>query len=462
MNDVSNPGGTATSKSSGAEAPGEGAIAALEMPPPSAGAVSAFQTADRPRWEDYSRCVHCGLCLNVCPTFRLLGEEMDSPRGRIYQIAQADAGRIGLDELRMHLERCLDCRACETACPSGVQYGRILEAARAELAARPAGSALRRRLRHYLFARVLPSRGRIRFYAALLAAAQRSGLEAFGRRSGLLRALGLEPAARLAPAVSRPVFHSEIGRTFPARGDRRARVVLLAGCIQNVFCAPLNRAALGVLQANGCEVSLPAGQTCCGALHVHAGERETARRLARQNLAAFNPGDYDAIVTAAAGCGSALKEYGDLLAGDERARAFAAKVRDITEFLAALGMRAEGLRPLPVSVTFQDACHLAHGQRIRSAPRELLRAVPGLKLVEMRRADQCCGSAGIYNLEQPEIAVRLLEEKMELVAETGAAWLVTANPGCQLQLQAGVRAAGRSQPVLHVVELLARAYGLNE
>ncbi len=428
--------------------------------------VSAFQTDDRPRWEDYSRCVHCGLCLNVCPTFRLLGEEMDSPRGRIYQIAQADAGRLELERLRTHLDRCLDCRACETACPSGVQYGRILEGARAELAAADrlaAGKRLRDRLagrlRRHLFERVLPSRGRMRLYASLLDAGQRMGLPGLAERIGLLRALGLENAARLAPRLARPFFHREIGQTFPAHGERRARVVLLAGCMQNIFFTNMNRAALRVLQWNGCEVEIPAGQTCCGALHMHAGERETARRLARKNLEAFDAGGFDAIVTASAGCGSTLKEYGELLAQDARAAVFAGKVRDITEFLAALGLRNDGLRALPASVTYQDACHLAHGQRIRSAPRELLRAVPGLKLIEMPHADQCCGSAGTYNLEQPEIAGRLLREKMQWARSTGADWIVTANPGCQLQIQAGVRASGQPQPVLHVIELLAIAYG---
>lgn len=426
--------------------------------PAAGGGASVFQTTDRPRWEDYSRCVHCGLCLNVCPTFRLLGEEMDSPRGRIYQVVLADQGRIGLEELRPHLDRCLDCRACEPACPSGVQYGRILEAARAELAASDPRPAWQKRLRRHFFEQVLPSRNWLRVYAALLLAGQRSGLQAVLRKSGALRALGLEKAERLAPAVSWPFFSREFGQAFPAQGARRMRVALLAGCMQNVVCAGMNRAALRVLQWNGCEVVVPAGQTCCGALHVHAGERDFARRLARRNVAAIPFAEFDALITASAGCGSVLKEYGELLP-DAEAAGFAGKVRDISEFLAALGLRREGLRSLPVKVTLQDACHLAHAQRIRSAPRELLRAVPGLELIEMRRADQCCGSAGIYNLEQPEIAGRLLAEKMDLVREAGADWLITANPGCQLQLQAGVRADGSRQPVLHIIELLAIAYG---
>ncbi len=431
----------------------------LPVAPPASG----FHSPDRPRWEDYARCVHCGLCLNACPTFRVLGEEMDSPRGRIYQIAQADAGRLPLEgAMQLHLDRCLDCRACETACPSGVEYGKILEAARAELESQRPRPAWVRWLRRHAFGQVMPSPGWLRFYARWLWLYQRSGMQSLARASGLLRSLGLAGAESLAPAISNRFFYSAWGRPFPAFGSQRAQVGMLAGCIQNVAFAGMNRATLRVLQHNGCAVTIPAAQTCCGALHVHAGRRDEARRLARQNIAAFEALPCDAIISNSAGCGAALKEYPELLAGDPawqaRAAAFAARLRDVTEFLAELGLRPEGLQPLALTVTYQDPCHLAHGQGIRAAPRQLLEAIPQLRLRELPRSDQCCGSAGIYNLLQPGIAGRLLDDRMEAFDSTGADLLVTANPGCMLQLQAGLRRHRRNARVLHVVELLDQAY----
>jgi glycolate oxidase iron-sulfur subunit len=294
---------------------------------------------------------------------------------------------------------------------------------------------------------------------------QRSGAEWLLRRSGFLKVLGLGQIERLAPRVTEVPFRSEIGKTFPALGSRRARVAFVAGCMQTVFMADLNRATIRVLQRSGCEIVIPAEQTCCGALQVHAGMRELARTLARRNIHAFNEvGPIDAIVTNTAGCGSVLKEYGDLLAADESCRdaalGFAARVKDVTEFLAELGLQSTNqLKPLPATVTYQDPCHLAHAQKIRSAPRDLLRAIPGVRLIEMARADQCCGSAGIYNIVQPDIAARVLEEKMDTVEATGAAVIATANPGCILQLRAGVANRRTHQRVAHVIELLDEAYG---
>ncbi len=413
---------------------------------------SAFRTADRPRWEDYSRCIHCGLCLEACPTFRLLGEEMDSPRGRIYQVAQADAGRLPLaGALETHIGRCLDCRACETACPSGVEYGKILERTRAELAAQRHARGGGGRLANYVFQKLLPRPQTMARQARWLRFYQRSGLRTLARESGALRLLGLAGAEALAPEIEGAFFAAEIGQTFPARGPRRARVAFLAGCVQRVAFAEMNRATLRVLQAAGCEVVVPAAQGCCGALHVHAGRREEARGLARANLAAF--AGFEAVVTNSAGCGSALKEYGDLLESEAGAE-FAGRVKDATELLAALGVPAGMLGPLPIAVTYQDPCHLAHGQRIRSAPRQLLAAIPRLELREMERADSCCGSAGIYNLVQADIAGRLLEEKMGHIAATRVDTIVTANPGCMLQLRAGLRRSGQAGRVVHVMELL--------
>jgi len=268
--------------------------------------------------------------------------------------------------------------------------------------------------------------------------------------------------AQLAPSAEPPFFFSQVGKTFPAEGQQRHRVAFLAGCIANVTFARLNEATVRVLQKNGCEVSIPAGQGCCGALHVHAGLREDAQRLARRNIDALENGGYDAILTNAAGCGSVLKEYGELLADDPqyaaKAHAFAAQMRDVTEFLAGIELNRE-MRPVEAVVTYQDSCHLAHGQRVRTAPRKLLKSIPGLEFREMRGADICCGSAGIYNVVQNEMAMQILGSKMKSVNATDAGIVATANPGCMLQLEAGVRMHGKEQKVMHVVELLDRAYG---
>jgi glycolate oxidase iron-sulfur subunit len=289
---------------------------------------------------------------------------------------------------------------------------------------------------------------------------QRSGLAALARATGVLRLLGLQDRERLLPKIDSEFFFSELGKTFPAQGTRRARVALFAGCVAQVTFSELNRATIRVLQANGCEVVVPAGQVCCGALPNHAGVRDVARDLARANFQAFPVDEFDAIVTNAAGCGSTLKEYTYLFANDDPAHAqsakFAGKMRDVTEFLADLGLTAT-LRPVSLRVTYQDSCHLAHGQKIREAPRKLIRAVPGVEFVEMPLADQCCGSAGVYNVTETEASLELLARKMEYVKHANAQAIVTANPGCILQLRAGAAIHGTDQEVLHVVELLDRS-----
>jgi glycolate oxidase iron-sulfur subunit len=274
--------------------------------------------------------------------------------------------------------------------------------------------------------------------------------------SGLKRLLPMRNLDDLTPAAETPFFFREIGKVYPAEGERRYRVAFLAGCIANIAFARLNEATVRVLRKNGCEVAIPAGQGCCGALHLHAGLAGTARKLASRNLDAFLREPYDAIITNAAGCGSTLKEYGDLLRGDPRAAKFAALVRDVNEFLAAVGVRPPGA--VRAVVTYQDSCHLAHGQKVRTAPRQLLAAVPGLEFRELPLADLCCGSAGTYNITHPDIASSLLEKKMAAVNGTGATIVATANPGCMLQLRAGVARHGRGQRVMHVVEILDEAY----
>jgi glycolate oxidase iron-sulfur subunit len=404
--------------------------------------------SDAPRQADLDKCVHCGLCLNACPTYRELRVEMDSPRGRIYQMAQVAAGAPISESYQDHIDLCLACRACETACPSGVEYGRLVEAARAQIEQNIRRPLATRLLRYLVFERILPSRVGLRLAALGMRLQQASGLK-FGGRLGQL--------ASLAPKVESPSFFSNLGRVFPAKGERRYRVAFLSGCIANVCFARLNEATVRVLQHNGCEVSIPENQTCCGALHVHSGLREFARGLARRNIDACLDGGFDAIITNAAGCGSTLKEYDELLEGDPRAGKFAALVKDVNEFLASIELNPR-MGEVRSTVTYQDSCHLAHGQKIRSAPRQLLARIPGLTLKEMRTSDACCGSAGIYNVLHTDLSMALLEKKMEAIQSTGADRIVTANPGCMLQLRVGADRWGQGQRVSHVVEILDEAY----
>jgi glycolate oxidase iron-sulfur subunit len=423
--------------------------------------VPPESASEKPVYEDYARCVHCGLCLNHCPTYRLWGREADSPRGRIRQMLLVDDGKLELgDSFVTHMDRCLDCRACETVCPSGVEYGRLIEYARGEIAREYKRPFFSRAARDLFFRRLLPYPSRIAFVGRMARFYQRSGLQTVARGSGILRLLGLAERERLMPSASREFFFSRLGKTFPAVGERRARVAFFAGCLAQVSFTELNDATIRVLQANGCEVVVPAGQLCCGALCVHAGERDVAKELARVNLKAFLAEQIDAVVTNAAGCGSTLKEYEQLfpagMAEHENTLLFHAKVKDVTEFLAELGLVAPMART-PLRVTYQDSCHLLHGQKISEAPRKLIRAVPGVELVEMAMADQCCGSAGVYNVTETRAAMDILRAKMENVKATGAKAIVTANPGCMLQMRAGVEIHGTGQEVMHVVELLDRA-----
>jgi glycolate oxidase iron-sulfur subunit len=423
---------------------------------------SGFTGTDRPLWENYSRCIHCGLCLNSCPTYRELGVEMDSPRGRIYQMIAVDEGRLAIGESFVrHMDLCLDCRACETACPSGVEYGKLIEAARVQIERHYQRPWAARMMRSLVFHHLFPSPTNLKIAGWLLRLYQASGLQEMIRRSGLLHDVPrLAELEALVPNAESPTFFPHIGKTFPARGKRRYRVALHSGCIANFAFARLQETTVRVLQANGCEVVVPAGQICCGALHVHAGMRELARDLARRNIEAFRKEPVDAILTNAAGCGSTLKEYDYLLKDDAasatQAAEFSHRMKDVTEFLAEIGLTQE-LAPFNGTVTYQDSCHLAHGQQVRSAPRQLIQAIPGLQLVEMPIADLCCGSAGVYNVTETDLSMRLLRSKMEAVNSTGAGVIATANPGCILQLRAGVKLHGHGQEVLHVIELLNRA-----
>lgn len=415
-----------------------------------------------PRMVDLDRCIHCGLCLNACPTYRELGLEADSPRGRIYQMTQVSNGAPITPSYLEHIGLCLACRGCESACPSGVQYGRLVEDARAQIESQAQRGWFAERLRRLFFLRLLESRTALTAAGTMAYLYEASGLKALLRAIGRMKLLGrLGDLAELAPSAEPPFFFAQLGRTFPPEGARRHRVAFLSGCIANVSFARLNEATVRVLQKNGCEVVVPDGQGCCGALHLHSGLREEARKLARRNIDAVLAGSYDAVISNAAGCGATLKEYGELLEDDPeyagRAREFSAMMRDITEFLASIELNRQ-MGPVNAVVTYQDSCHLAHGQRIREAPRQLLAAVPGLTLREMASSDVCCGSAGVYNVVRNEMAMQILESKMESLNAAGAGIVATANPGCMLQLQAGVRLHGSGQRVMHVLEILDLAY----
>jgi glycolate oxidase iron-sulfur subunit len=406
------------------------------------------------------QCVHCGLCLDACPTYRSLHIESESPRGRIHLVRAAAEGRIGLNErFAGHLNLCLMCRACETACPSGVKYGRIAEAARAELG--PPGSPLARAVANFAFTSLLPFPARLRTVARLLRFCQRSGLDRIVQKILPAR---LREMNEMLPAVP-DRFFAPAAEVMPAIGERRARVGMLGGCVMSVLFSEINEATLRVLRLNGCEVVLPKSQVCCGALNIHNGETTAAKRMARQNIDAFLAAKLDAVIVNAAGCGAAMKEYGHLLRDDpayaEKAAAFSRLVKDASEFLVALGPIAPRGR-IELTVSYQDPCHLAHGQKVRSQPRELLKAIPGLKLIEMGGSDRCCGSAGIYNLTHPEMSQELLKEKMQSIAETGVAAVVAPNPGCMLQLRYGAQRYGPAVRVFHLMDLIELAYATDK
>jgi len=423
---------------------------------------SAFDALEPPETEAYLDCIHCGFCLPVCPTYLTLENEMDSPRGRIYLIRAAAEGRIGLNAtFAKHMDRCLVCRACETACPSGVTFGALMEAARGQLRRRYTAPPAQRWLRDTILA-IVTDAGRLERVTRLLAVYQRSGLQALVRASGLLKLAGpLAAMEALLPRLHDWGRQSRLPETTPARGRRRGRVGMLTGCVQRVWLPRINRATATVLAENGYEVVAPDGQGCCGSLLVHEGERERARARARVVIDLFERAQVEIVVANAAGCGSAMKGYGELLRGDPdyapRAEAFARSVRDVSQLLATGSLNGR-LGRLAVKVTYHEPCHLAHAQRIRAEPRALIRAIPGVQFVELKESDVCCGSAGIYNLLHPGEAGALLERKLERVAESGAEIVLTGNPGCLMQLEAGLRRRGMTVAVMHPVELLARAY----
>ncbi|HEX8630079.1 MAG TPA: heterodisulfide reductase-related iron-sulfur binding cluster [Catenuloplanes sp.] len=417
----------------------------------------AFDDHHPPRAALIGDCVHCGFCLPTCPTYVLWGEEMDSPRGRIHLMAQGLDGEPMSDSMVTHIDRCLGCMACVTACPSGVRYDRLIADTRQQVERRAPDSArtpAQRLLRGAIF-RVFPYPRRLRLLRGPLRAYQALGLRRVVRRTGLLARLPTAAALdALTPTLGR---RAPLPARVPAVGTQRAVVGLLTGCVQGAFFPEVNTATARVLAAEGCAVVIPPTQSCCGALSVHNGREPEAARFARSVIDAFERTGIDYLVVNAAGCGSALKEYGDLLRGDpryaSRAAALAAKVRDVSEILVELGPVAKR-HPLPLTVAYHDACHLAHAQGVRTQPRQLLRAIPGVRLHEIADPDICCGSAGIWNILHPQAGNQLGERKARAVLATGARLLVTANPGCLMQLAASVRRLGGSIEVAHTVQVL--------
>ena len=422
-----------------------------------------FTGEDAPAEADLYRCVHCGLCLSACPTYVETRLETESPRGRIALMKAVHEGRTGIsDRLVSHWELCLQCRACEAVCPSGVPYGRLMEHTRAQVQDNHLQSPELNRLSRLFLRAALPHNRRLRLAGHLMRLYQRTGIQALVRKSGLLN---MAPGSLAAMESQMPVmgdrFFNPGARVYPAEGERRTTVGLLSGCVMPLMQGEAMDAAVRVLQRNGCDVTVPPRQGCCGALNLHAGDLELGREMARRNIDAFQEAGVDYVITASAGCGSSMKEYGDLLRHDpdyaEAAGQFAANTRDITEFLAALPVEPPKA-DLPWRVTMQDPCHLAHAQRIMDAPRRVLRSIPALQFTEMAESSLCCGSAGFYSLIQQDMSRRLQRRKIGNALDTGAEVIASANPGCMAQLTQGLRDAGSTTRVMHVVEILDAAY----
>ena len=433
--------------------------------------IKGFAGPDQPDDDILRRCVRCGLCLPHCPTFLETRRETSSPRGRIHLIQAVAGGQLDLTDPTFvdQMYECLDCRACEDVCPSGVAYGQLVETARTQIEHAGARPAWQRAARTVAFEGLFGDMRRFRMAGEALRLYQRAGMRTLARASGALRMLGLGEMEAMLPELSSS-FVVPHGEVYPPAGAvRRERVALFAGCVMSTIFAETDRATVRVLAANGYEVVLPARQGCCAALNIHAGEMEQARALARRNIEAFASSEADYVVVNAAGCGSTLKEYGRLFEHDpawrERARAFAERVRDVTELLGTLEAAGElntAFEPLSLRVTYQEPCHLAHAQRITQQPRRLLQAIPELQVVEMEESKLCCGSAGVYNLTRPEMATRLGTRKVEHIFDTQADAVVTANPGCHLQLRAMLARAGSPIPVFHIVDVMDAAYrGIN-
>ncbi len=408
----------------------------------------------------FQDCIHCGLCTASCPTYIETGDENDGPRGRIYLMRSVVDGRLGLsDEVREHLDLCLDCRACVSACPSGVQYGRLIEPFKVAMQRSAPPERREGLLSRLILQKLFPYPGRVKAALAPARLLQKLGMIDLAESVGLTRLLPSTLGRMQAMLPKLGARGSRLPAILPPIGPKRARVALFLGCVSDALYPETNAATARVLQRNGCEVVVPRAQVCCGAIHYHSGIEKPAVDFAHANMEAFNPDDVDAIIVNAAGCGAMLKEYHHLLPAEEHdaATRFTAKVRDISEFLIELGPIAP-THPLPLRVTYHDACHLCHGQQIRNQPRQLLGMIPGLTLVPLEESEICCGAAGTYNLTEPEMSERLGVRKMDFIASTGAEVVATGNVGCILQIARKVKERGSPIEVVHPVDLLDRAY----
>lgn len=417
----------------------------------------------------FMNCVHCGLCTSFCPTYLETGNENDSPRGRIYLMRNVVDGQLPLTEtVKSHLDLCLDCRACETACPSGVQYGRLIEPFRVEMQKRDAAAGIGEAngwFHRFVLYGLFPYASRLRWALAPARFAQRLGLDRMADSLGLTKLLPkkLQRMQEMLPKLGSAT--PQLPELLSPVGKRRARVALFTGCVADAMFGHTNWATARVLQQNGCEVVVPRNQACCGAIHYHSGAGEPALQLAQQNAAAFNPDEFDAIIINVAGCGSMLKDYGHMAhelapqdpAIQQRLSKFASKVKDVSEFLMSLGPIAP-TGEIKLRATYHDACHLCHAQKIREQPRDLLSLVPGLELIPLNESEICCGAAGSYNLTQPEMAAQLGRRKLENILKTKAQAVITANAGCSLQLQMQLRQNGHNIWVAHPMDVLDLSY----
>jgi glycolate oxidase iron-sulfur subunit len=424
--------------------------------------VSGFDAEHPPEQKLIDTCVHCGFCLSTCPSYRVIGKEMDSPRGRVYLMDAINKGEASLGEATaQHFDSCLGCLACVTTCPSGVQYDKLIAATRPQVERNYPRSLPDRLFRSLIF-NLFPYPGRLRLLLPLLFLYQVLGVQKLVRSTGLLKKFFPRLAAMesVLPQVTLDSFKDNFPDVIPTQGQKRYRVGVILGCVQRLFFSPVNEATVRVLTANGCEVVIPKTQGCCAALPEHQGQHEQAQALARQMIDSFEGTGVDFIIINAAGCGHTLKEYNRILEDDpeyrEKAKQFAAKVKDAQEFLAQVGMTAK-LSPLtdePLTMVYQDACHLLHGQKISVQPRQVLRQIPNVKLREPIDAALCCGSAGVYNMLQPEVADELGQQKVENLLNTGAELIASANPGCSLQIKKHLGLKGKDVTLMHPMELL--------
>lgn len=422
----------------------------------------SFDTDHPPDPKLIDACVHCGFCLSTCPSYRVLGKETDSPRGRIYLMDAINEGEAPLNTaIVQHFDSCLGCLACVTTCPSGVQYDKLIAATRPQIE-RNYPRSLGDRLYRSLIFSLFPHPDRLRMLLAPLMVYQKLGIPQLVRATGLLQRFAPRLAAMesLLPDINARCFQDNLPMIVPAQGKKRYRVGMILGCVQRIFFSDVNEATARVLSANGCEVVIPKSQGCCAALPSHQGEEDQAQALARQMIDSFEGTEVDAVIINAAGCGHTLKEYGHLLQDDpnyrDKAIAFSSKVKDVQEFLCTIGLTAK-LSPLqaaPLTVVYQDACHLLHGQKISLQPRQLLRQIPGVILREPIDAALCCGSAGVYNMLQPEVAHELGQQKVQNLLNTAASLIVSSNPGCSMQIGKHLGLQGKTVPVIHPIKLL--------